>query len=44
LHVILSGGFMHFFEKKIKYPIFAQNDIVLRGLNEILNYTLERTK
>ncbi|PIE88651.1 MAG: pantothenate kinase, partial [Bacteroidetes bacterium] len=32
LHVILSGGFMHFFEKKIKYPIFAQNDIVLRGL------------
>jgi type III pantothenate kinase len=40
LHVIVSGGFAPFFEKKIKYPIFAQNDIVLKGLNEILNYQL----
>jgi len=40
LHVIVSGGFAPSFEKKIKYPIFAQKDIVLKGLNEILNYQL----
>ncbi len=40
LNVLLSGGYAPFFEKKINYPIFAQKDIVLKGLNEILNYKL----
>lgn len=44
LHVIVSGGFAPFFERKINYPIFAQNDIVLKGLNEILNYKLGYTE
>lgn len=44
LHVIVSGGFAPFFEKKINYPIFAHCDIVLKGLNEILNYKLGYTE
>ncbi|HPE86651.1 MAG TPA: type III pantothenate kinase [Bacteroidales bacterium] len=44
LHVIVSGGFISSFEKKINYPIFAQNDIVLKGLNLILNYNIEHTE
>ncbi len=44
LNVIVSGGFVDSFEKKIKYPIFAQKDIVLRGLNEILNFKLEQVE
>ena len=41
LHVVLSGGYAPFFEKKINYTIFAQNDVVLKGLNQILNFYLE---
>lgn len=38
---IITGGDANFFEKKIKYPIFAQPNLVAIGLNEILNYNTE---
>ena len=41
LNVLLSGGYAPFFEKKIKCTIFAQNDVVLKGLSQILNFYLE---
>jgi type III pantothenate kinase len=36
LRVILCGGDTHFFENKLKGPIFAVQNLVLRGLNSIL--------
>lgn len=36
--VFLTGGDMAFFEKRIKNPIFADLNLVLKGLNIILNY------
>ncbi|MEQ9305034.1 MAG: type III pantothenate kinase [Marinoscillum sp.] len=38
LVVILTGGDANFFESKVKAPIFADFDLVLRGLNRILNH------
>jgi type III pantothenate kinase len=34
----LTGGYSFYFESKLKNPIFADENLVLRGLNEILNY------
>jgi type III pantothenate kinase len=34
----LTGGYSFYFESKLKNPIFADGNLVLRGLNEILNY------
>lgn len=39
---ILTGGDAEYFEKKIKYPIFAQPNLVAIGLNEILNFNIEK--
>lgn len=38
LKVILTGGNAHYFVDKLKKPIFAEEDLVLIGLNEVLDY------
>lgn len=38
---VITGGDAGFFEKKLKSRIFAQPDLVLIGLNNILNYHIE---
>lgn len=38
LKTIISGGDINFFDKKLKNSIFAVSNIVLKGLNEILNF------
>lgn len=38
MSVILTGGDTPYFESKLKEPIFADFDLVLRGLNRILNH------
>ena len=38
LFVILTGGDTFFFEKELKNSIFADQNLVLKGLNEILKY------
>lgn len=42
LKVLLTGGDAPFFEKKVKSTIFAVPDLVLQGLNEILNYNAQK--
>lgn len=37
-HIIFTGGDGIFFAKRLKYPIFATCDLVVYGLNEILEY------
>jgi len=34
----LTGGYSFYFESKLKSSIFADGNLVLKGLNEILNY------
>ena len=41
LTVLLTGGDANFFEKRLKKPIFADNLLLLKGLNEILLYNLK---
>jgi len=41
LYVIFCGGDIIYFDKKIKNRIFALENLVLYGLNEILNYNVE---
>ena len=43
LKVILSGGDLKYFEKKIKNSIFAIPNIVLQGLNIILDYNVKKS-
>jgi len=38
LKVIITGGDHEFLHKKLKINIFAAPDLVLQGLNEILDY------
>jgi type III pantothenate kinase len=38
LQIILTGGDANFFDKELKNSIFAAPDLVLTGLNELLNY------
>ncbi len=38
LKVVLTGGQMHFFDKRLKYSIFALPNLVGVGLNEILDF------
>jgi type III pantothenate kinase len=40
LKVIGGGGDIFFFDKKLKNRIFATENLVLRGLNEILNFNI----
>jgi type III pantothenate kinase len=42
LVVIISGGDSHYFADKLKKPIFAEPDLVLIGLNDILDYHLNK--
>jgi len=42
LKVLLTGGDMKFFAKKLKSNIFAVPNLVLLGLNEILSYNFEK--
>ncbi len=41
LAVILTGGDAIFFEKKLKNSIFVNQNLVLIGLNEILNFNVQ---
>jgi len=38
LKIVLTGGDANFFEKELKNSIFADPNLVLKGLNEILEY------
>jgi type III pantothenate kinase len=38
LRIIFTGGDGNFFAKRLNYPIFASADLVLFGLNKILEY------
>jgi len=42
--VVLTGGDVNFFEKRLKNSIFADQNLILKGLNEILDYNLNRIK
>ncbi len=44
LRVVLTGGDADFFGKKLKSKIFVNSDLVLFGLNKILNYNVELAK
>ena len=40
LRVLICGGDAPYFETKIKYPTFATPNLVLEGLNRILQYNV----
>lgn len=40
LKIILSGGDTYYFDKNLKYNIFANSNLVLEGLNMILDYNV----
>ena len=40
--VFLTGGDAKFLSEKVKYPIFVDKNLVLKGLNRILNYNVEK--
>lgn len=42
LRIIITGGDAPFFESQIKYPKFAIPNLVLVGLNRILQYNVEK--
>lgn len=42
LKVILTGGDAEFFEKELKNGIFADPNLLLKGLNEILHFNLHQ--
>jgi type III pantothenate kinase len=42
LIVIITGGDASFFESQMKSKIFAHSNLVLAGLNKILNYNVEK--
>ena len=44
IKVVLTGGDVNFFEKRLKNSIFADQNLILKGLNIILEYNLNRTK
>jgi type III pantothenate kinase len=44
VNVVLTGGDVKFFEKRLKNSIFADQNLILKGLNEILDYNLNRIK
>lgn len=43
LKIILTGGDINFFDKKLKKTIFVEPNLVLIGLNRILEYNVENT-
>ncbi|MCF8366239.1 MAG: type III pantothenate kinase [Bacteroidales bacterium] len=44
LKVVVTGGDMNFFAKKLKSNIFASPNLVLKGLNVILNFNVEKER
>lgn len=44
VQVLLTGGDVNFFAKRLKNSIFADQNLILKGLNVILDYNLNRTK
>jgi type III pantothenate kinase len=38
LKIILTGGDVYYFEKSLKYNIFVAENLVLKGLNYILQF------
>lgn len=42
LKVFLTGGDTEFFEKRLKNRIFADQNLILKGLNEVLDYNISR--
>lgn len=44
INVLLTGGDSHFLAKKWKSHIFVNQNLVLHGLNKILDYNVERSK
>ncbi len=42
IEVVLTGGFSIYFEKVLKNHIFADPYLTLRGLNEILNFQVDK--
>lgn len=43
LNIVITGGDSHFFVDALKNSIFANPNLVLIGLNEILNYNVKHT-
>jgi type III pantothenate kinase len=41
LRIIITGGDMNYFDRKLKSNIFAISNLVLRGLKDILRYNVE---
>jgi type III pantothenate kinase len=44
LRIVLGGGDMNYFDKRLKYSIFAARNIVALGLNEILDFNENNTE
>lgn len=44
IKVVLTGGDVNFFAKRLKNSIFADQNLILKGLNVILDYNLNRIK
>lgn len=44
IKIILTGGDVKFFEKRLKKPIFADSFLILKGLNAILEFNLNNKK
>jgi type III pantothenate kinase len=44
ISIIIAGGDAPFFESQINYPTFAAPNLVLEGLNRILEYNVETNK
>lgn len=44
LRVLVTGGDASFFESQMENQIFAVPDLVLMGLNQILNYNVQQTE
>jgi type III pantothenate kinase len=40
ISIIITGGDVNFFEKRLKKPIFADSFLILKGLNVILEFNL----
>ena len=44
VNVIITGGDVNFFEKRLKNSIFADQNLILKGLNAILDYNIKASK
>ena len=42
LNILLTGGDAHFFVNRLKTKIFATPQLVLQGLNEILEHNVQK--